>query len=79
MANNLHTKARMHLQLALLVVAFLSSLAFNNQISLTGATVLPSSVERYVPAVTIILGVLVVIWTVYLFFVKQDAPTEVKQ
>ncbi len=79
MVNHLHTKARAHLQLALLVVAFLSALALNSQISLTGATALPSSVERYVPDLTIILGALVVIWTVYLFFVKKDAPAEVKQ
>ena len=68
-------KVRAHLQLSGLIVVFLALFILNTSRSITGGAVLPPSVEKFVPPVTIILGIIVVAWTLYLFFPKRDLPS----
>ena len=67
-------KARAHLQLGALIVSFLALFIIDTSRSVTGAAVLPPSVEKFVPPLTIVLGIIVVAWTLYLFFPRREMP-----
>ncbi|MEK6874509.1 MAG: hypothetical protein AABX52_02040 [Nanoarchaeota archaeon] len=72
MVFGLRERARSHLQLVLLVIAFLASLELSDHIGPTGVLILPPVVEQYIPPVTIVLGIIIVAWTLYLFVPHKE-------